>query len=368
MSATYELLELTESSQESDSMNLSGSWSFRAFAHRKGMRLNSHAALLSTVIMAIVATIGCNHAGNVNVRQSLKNNLHTPTGGPELLAVYQPWFGNREHIDVGYSTLDRVVLERQIEEAKNLGIAGFVVNWYGRRKSFTDQSYALLQQAANESNFQVAIQYDEAIDNPGEETEAVIADLKYAYERYIGPQSQIPSTSYLRYDGRPVIFIFPKTGKTDWNRVRQMTDSWAQKPVLLYKDVSQQWAGDFDGFYAWVEPGRGGWKSNGSNWGESYLENFYGTMKNRYPDKLAVGAAWPGFDDSKASWTLHRFMNARCGKTFDDTLHLYRRYYNDTDPLPYLLIVTWNDYEEGTAIERGVSCAQEGARQTAEAR
>jgi hypothetical protein len=138
--------------------------------------------------------------------------------------------------------------------------------------------------------------------------------------------------------------------------------------VLLYKDISSRWAGDFDGFYAWVEPGSGGWKSNGSNWGESYLRDFYSRMKTDYPDKIAVGAAWPGFNDARASWTQHRFMNARCGKTFDDTLHLYRRYYNDKDPLPYLLIVTWNDYEEGTAIERGVSCAQEDPRQTAEAR
>jgi hypothetical protein len=33
---------------------------------------------------------------------------------------------------------------------------------------------------------------------------------------------------------------------------------------------------------------------------------------------------------------------------------VFRRYYNDSHPLPFLLIVTWNDYEEGTAIERGI--------------
>jgi hypothetical protein len=353
-------------------MKLPENWTIRALAPNKRPGFVLYAALLGAALAAIAIGVACNHAANVSsadLRQSLKSNLHAPVAGPELLAVYQPWFGNREHIDVGYSTLDRVVLERQIEQAKNMGVAGFVVNWYGQRKSFTDQSYAMLQQAANDGNFKVAIQYDEAVDHPGQETEAVIADLNYAYEHYIGPNSAIRSASYLRYDGRPVIFIFPKSdNNTDWNRVRQMTDSWAEKPVLLYQNISAKWADDFDGFYAWVNPGRGGWKSNGSNWGESYLENFYATMKDKYPDKLAVGAAWPGFDDSRASWTQHRFMNTRCGKTFDDTLHLYRRYYNDTNPLPYLLIVTWNDYEEGTAIERGVSCRQEGTQQTAENR
>ncbi len=321
------------------------------------------APLLAIGVALLAAMLACSHSSNL--RQTLKNNFQFPSGGTQLLAAYQPWFGSSEHLDVGYSTHDRVMLAQQIEQAKNLGIAGFVVNWYGPHKLFTDQSYALLQQTANERQFQVAIQYDEAVDDPGQETESVLADLQYAYDHYIGPQAQIPSTSYLRYDGRPVIFIFPKRDKTDWNRVRQATNSWPERPLLIYKDISSKWASVFDGFYAWVEPGRGGWRPNGSNWGEGYLEDFYATMRTKYPDKIAVGAAWPGFDDSRASWTRHRFMAARCGKTFDDTLRLYRRYYNSSNPLPFLLIVTWNDYEEGTAIERGLSCSQEAPLQTA---
>ena len=34
-------------------------------------------------------------------------------------------------------------------------------------------------------------------------------------------------------------------------------------------------------------------------------------------------------------------------------LRLFRRYFNDAHPLPFLMIDTWNDYEEGTAIEKG---------------
>ena len=77
-------------------------------------------------------------------------------------------------------------------------------------------------------------------------------------------------------------------------------------------------------------------------------------MTTKYPDKIAVGAAWPGFNDSKASWGQNRYMSARCGKTFADSLHLFHRYYDVSRPLPFLLIITWNDYEEGTAIEHGL--------------
>ena len=78
-------------------------------------------------------------------------------------------------------------------------------------------------------------------------------------------------------------------------------------------------------------------------------------MSGKYPEKITVGAAWPGFDDTRASWSRNRRMNARCGRTFEESLRAFRRYYNDQHPLPFLMIVTWNDYEEGTAIERGLS-------------
>jgi hypothetical protein len=53
-------------------------------------------------------------------------------------------------------------------------------------------------------------------------------------------------------------------------------------------------------------------------------------------------------------------MQSRCGQTFEDTLHLDNRYFDAANPLPFVMIETWNDYEEGTAIERldSAKCAQ----------
>ena len=80
-------------------------------------------------------------------------------------------------------------------------------------------------------------------------------------------------------------------------------------------------------------------------------------MRDKYPDKIIVGGAWAVFDDSKASWGLNRHISARCGQTFSDTFNYWRRDFSPDDPIPFMLIETWNDYEEGTAIERGIpSC------------
>lgn len=314
------------------------------------MRTVFHVSLL---VCALVFASGCHRS--TDLRSSLNAAVQAPAAEPKILAAYQPWFGNPKHINVGYSSQDPQVLTQQIEKAKGLGISAFVVNWYGPRKTFENESYMLLQKAAAQNNFKVAIMYDEDTEYPGPATEAVLVDLQYAYDRYIGPNALPTRSAYLRYHGRPVIFIFPKQGDTDWNKVRRMANSWEDPPLLIFKDINKKYANDFDGFYAWVEPGPDGWKPDGSNWGRSYLENFYTRMTNDYPDKIAVGAAWPGFDDTRAAWSQHRYMSNRCGKTFEQSLRLFRRYYPPSNPLPFLMLVTWNDYEEGTAIERGFS-------------
>jgi hypothetical protein len=311
---------------------------------------------ITAIALSLAAVAGC---ARPNPRESLVNAA-APEGSPMLLAIYQPWFGNHEHIDVGYSCHDPAVLLQQIARAKELNIGGFVVNWYGPRKEFEDKSYALLQQTASQNDFKIAVQYDEAIDHPGYATDAVIVDLQYLFDRYISTNAGPSRSAYLRYQGRPVIFIFPKDSATDWNRIREVTQSWPDPPLLIYKDQSARYPNAFDGFYAWVQPGRQGWARDGSHYGEDYLEYFYKNMTDHHPNKIAVGAVWPGFDDSRASWSRNRHMAYRCGKTFEETLRIFRHAYGGQNPPPYLLVITWNDYEEGTDIERGIGHCRPG--------
>ncbi len=309
--------------------------------------------VLPTALATVLLLSACHRT---DLRASLAaNSFAGGSGQPTMLAAYLPWFGRPGHINVGYSSQDRVVMEKQIDEAKQLGIAAFVVNWYGPHHDFEDKAYTLMQEVAGEKSFSVAVMYDEDDSDPASATDNVVSDLQYAYDHYIGPHAVVPREAYLHYEGRPMIFIFPKGGHTDWSRVRQTVNSWEEPPLLIFKDIHPDLANVFDGFYAWINPGRQGWQSDGSNWGQQYLDSFYKTMITQYPNKIAVGAAWPGFDDSKASWSQNRKMDARCGRTFNDTLRLFRRYYDAQHPLPFLMIETWNDYEEGTAIERGVS-------------
>src|SRR5207248_7859204 len=102
------------------------------------------ATLVVALAVVFVLTSGC--STRTDVRKSLEQTVRTADNGTKILADYQPWFGDRNHIDVGYSTQDPNVLRKQIQKAKDIGIYGFAVDWYGDRQPFLDRSYALLQQ------------------------------------------------------------------------------------------------------------------------------------------------------------------------------------------------------------------------------
>ena len=308
-------------------------------------------------LVVLMLPQACAHPG---LRQELRPSVPSAEAAPRTLAVYEPWFGHPRHISVGYSSHDPVVIGQQIDQAKALGISGFVVDWYGDREPFLDRSYALIQTIAAEKNFNVAMMYDETEEEEAEATDDAFVAFNQFNETYLSPTAP-GHQAYLTYNGRPVIFIFPKGGHTNWNRVRAATDKWAHPPLLIYENQSSPVAAAFDGFYAWINPGKKGFAADGSNWGEDYLADFYRKMQSKYPDKIAVGAAWTGFDDSKASWSLNRHISQRCGQTFADTMKLWRQY-SAARPMPFLLIATWNDYEEGTAIERGLAKCGPGSQ------
>lgn len=181
--------------------------------------------LLSLTMFLFVMASGCTTLG---ARRMLPQNTMAPGASPKLLAVYMPWFGDHTHIDVGYSSQDPGVLRKQVKQAKQMGISAFVVDWYGESNLYSDHNFALLQQIASENHFQVALLYNEAQDqdDDAETTDAEIASLDKAYKNYLGPTAKYRD-AYLTYNGRPLIFIFPKGGHVDWNRVREHCSDWA---------------------------------------------------------------------------------------------------------------------------------------------
>src|SRR5580693_8040591 len=67
---------------------------------------------------------------------------------PQVIALYEAWFGHPKHMNVGYSSQDPAQIASQVVQAKAQGITAFVVDWYGDREPFIDKSYAVMQATA----------------------------------------------------------------------------------------------------------------------------------------------------------------------------------------------------------------------------
>ncbi len=310
------------------------------------------------LFLSVVVSHGCSGPGQSTSQiQPLK--YRAPNGSPEVLALYEAWWGHPEHINIGYSSHDAGVLTKQINKAKSMGISGFVVDWYGDRQPFIDKSYAMMQSQAEKNKFKIAMMYDETDQEDGATDEA-IADFTMFRDTYLSPKSP-GHQAYLTFEGHPVIFIFPKGNHTDWGKLRAAVSSWNPTPLLIQENLPGKDVAAFDGYYAWVQPGPKGWAQDGSNWGDQYLAEFYTTMGAKFPDKMLVGGAWSTFDDSKASWGMNRHISARCGDTFKDTFAAWHKFFPANNAPPFIMLETWNDYEEGTALEPGVptSCGNQ---------
>jgi len=277
--------------------------------------------------------------------------------GTLILAHYMAWFGSLNHITLpDYHSQDPELLSSQIHLAQDMGIDGFVVDWYGPAslenpdRDFIDQAFAVLLDQAEQKGFEVAICYDQGTlrdVQPSLRVSRAISDVQYAASQYF------TSTAYLHYNDHPVLFVYPYTDVITPTEIMPAIRS-AVTATILDKDPDAETLPHVDGFYAWVQPTNPpGWQPDCIEWGEGYLQWFYSTMASSpYSDTITVGGVWPGFDDALASWGTGRCMSRRCGQTWQDTWAIAIEHHP-----PIIQIDTWNDFEEGTAIEYGVgSC------------
>jgi hypothetical protein len=177
------------------------------------------------------------------------------------------------------------------------------------------------------------------------------------------------SPAYWTDAGQPVIAYFggksdwPVLTATDWDSVWSAVKTYTDTYSIPFKYVFQFGsftANPYDGGrYGWVQPASYGltqqfwWGANSSS-SPVYLDTLYSAGLS-HSSQLTIGALYKGFDDFEASWSANRVTAQQCGQVLLNTANEISKYFGGTKPqLPYVQVITWNDYEEGTAIEDGI--------------
>jgi len=299
-------------------------------------------------------------------------NLHDAsmdreTGLRDIASVYYPMIG-------AYDSSSSAVMDYHVRLAQAMGIDVFMVDWYGPRDypglgfQYMDQNFSRLLDVAGQHGFHLAVLYECKIHvSPWGETwvphatlqeslDAIEDDLAYVIDRY----SRHPA--YLRVAEIPVIFVFAPhaLAPSEWVSIASQLEANGKSFLLVGSEPVLDYYPPFSAFWQWVYPGVDLTTESQYDW-IFYRDDLLRQSSAGHPDSFYAAGVWPGFDDTGVwGWGGGpRILDRRDGQTYEDT---WRAAF-DTQA-PWIVIATFNDWNEGTIIEPSLEFGYEYAIMT----
>jgi len=317
------------------------------------------------------------HISNLSIKQLMYSGWNG-----RLICEYQPWFGLSSHQSVGYNENSSATVAAQDSFMLREGCDINLVDYYGSLSSsqsfnltttntvFADLNsrsgyplkFGILEdKGALKSSCPTSGQTESATVTCLQT--ALITEMDYINSNYAN------SAAYWTDAGQPVVAYFggkadwPILSSTDWDAVwsavKAHTDTYTN-PFKYVFQFGSFTANAYDGGrYGWVQPpayssSQQFWWGSVTSSSPSYLDTLY-TAGLSHPTQLTIGALYKGFDDYNASWSANRVVAQQCGQVLLKTANEISKYFGGSNPqIPYVQVITWNDYEEGTAIEDGI--------------
>ena len=328
-------------------------------------------------IQTLVPDSPAGHLSNLSIKQLIYSGWKG-----QLICEYQPWFGLSIHQSVGYNENSSVTAAAQDSFMLSEGCDINLVDYYGSldpnqifnltttNTVFADLNsrgryplkFGILEDnGAVKSTCPTSGQTESATDTCLQN--ALTTEMDYINSHYAN------SAAYWTDGGQPVVAYFG--GKTDWpiltstdwdaiwSAVKAHTDTYAIPFKYIFQFGSFTSASYDNGRYGWVQPppytsSQQFWWGSVTSASPTYLDTLYSAGLS-HPTQLTIGALYKGFDDYNASWSSNRVVAEQCGQVLLNTANEIAKYFGASNPqIPYVQVITWNDYEEGTAIEDGI--------------
>jgi hypothetical protein len=286
------------------------------------------------------------------------------------------WGGGSGHIDNGEVSSKSAQMANQVADHISRGFAGQVVDWYGPGTT-ADLGLPFVQANAEASGgaYKFAVMIDKAlfVYGCGETVACLNSSLSYIATHYG------TSPAYLKdAGGHPIVFFFVNSYyPTEYGILTGPGVDTANTVFEMYEPngFPGNDPADTIGEYAWVNPSDGagtttttgplgtfGWATD---FGFKDLDSFFSAAASNQSSFL-VSEAHKGFDDNLANWSLNRIVDQQCGITWLQTFShtgsfggsaSYEgnlEYLKAGKRLDFVMVDTWDDYEEGSEIETGI--------------
>jgi hypothetical protein len=330
-----------------------------------------------TGIQTLVPGSPAGHVSNLSIKQLMYSGWNG-----RVLCEYQPWFGLSGHKSVGYNENSPATIAAQDSYMLSEGCDIVLVDYYGSldpNQTFNLTTTNTLFADVNARSgypLKFGIMEDKGAlkstcPTSGQTESATVTCLQNSLMKemdYINTH-YTHGPAYWIDAGQPVIAYFggksdwPVLTATDWDSVWSAVKSYTNSYSIPFKYVFQFGsftANAYDaGRYGWVQPAAYGstqqfWWGGNTSSSPTYLDTLYSAGLN-HPSQLTIGALYKGFDDFEASWSGNRVVAQQCGQVLLKTANEISKYFGGTKPqIPYVQVITWNDYEEGTAAEEGI--------------
>jgi aryl-phospho-beta-D-glucosidase BglC (GH1 family) len=282
------------------------------------------------------------------------SNITSDTGRRDIASVYYP------AIEV-YDSGDRDVLSYHVDLAQAMGIDVLQVDYYADLDSDLRSNFEAMLEVAQEKNFLISVLYEPKIhllqrwishDTKQEKMEAIISDICNILERYGD------SPVFLHHDNKPVVSIFGiKWGEltaSDWSYIVEEVRGEGYDPLIV---GDNSWESDqydaMSGMFHWEL-----YKDELADANASEALSFCTLINDltigwasQKQGRVSVGIVFPGFNDAKVwGWDLgvQRIINITGPTFYEQSLNTIL---NKKDSFDWVLIATFNDWNEGTIIE-----------------
>jgi hypothetical protein len=268
-----------------------------------------------------------------------------------IWAFYYPWYSLnnwssswlKDHPLKQYASSSTEDIARQVEQAQNAGIDGFISSWWGPETD-TDQNLRKLLDIAQEKNFKVTLYFETLAGPNGSplDESQIRNGLAYVIKGYRD------HPAFMRVDGKPLIVIFASgtVPLETWARIFASLRENRLEAIYLATSYSLDSLEVFDGLHdygVFTYP-----NLNQTNLSTARGIHYYPLLSDQAAPKVWVATVQPGYDDTLQPSREGQVQDRLNGDFYRSTWEAAIQSNPD-----WIFITSWNEWYEHTNIEPG---------------
>ena len=276
-----------------------------------------------------------------------------------VLAFYYMWYHSSDWCSCHMSDLpnpeyvssDDATIDRQVHQAANAGITGFISSWWGPGDN-TDNNFAKLLIHATTleqtTNFHFASSLYMESDAPLLNTQAkMISGLRFVQQHYIG------NNHFFKWYGKPVLFFWNPLGNgrtlAEWSYIRSQIDP-NHNMIWSAEGVDMNLLNVFDGIHLFSAGYWGILHNDMPQVDQGFRNQINSYNQAHHTQKIWAAGVLPGYDDTRIPGRQGTYVVPRNnGATYQTSWHAAMSSAPD-----WITITTFNEWFEGAMIEPSI--------------